>query len=98
MDLKEAVLSWFEVDEDRITEEDCEALFAAFADQPPEVLRQLRHDRMVQLVAAVIQARPGMKFHDLKNFYPFPSSAEVKAAQASLDPNQSAEVSRTHQG
>lgn len=93
-DLKQKVLDWFAQDEDRITEP--EDLLEAFSGEDPEALKQIRRDEVVRLVAENIKEMPHLKFHDLKNFYPFPTSKEVKLAQAQLDPEISPEVQRKH--
>ena len=82
MDLKAEVLAWLEADEDRI--EEPELLLEAFAAQDKDQVLAVRLERVMELVQENLTAYPDAKFHDLKNMYPYPSSAELKAAQALL--------------
>lgn len=93
-DLKQRVLDWLGEHEDHITEP--EDLLEAFKDEDPEELQAIRQEEVVRLVAENIKEMPHLKFHDLKSYYPFPSSKEVKLAQAQLDPEASPEVQKKH--
>ncbi|OGH00155.1 MAG: hypothetical protein A2600_13620 [Candidatus Lambdaproteobacteria bacterium RIFOXYD1_FULL_56_27] len=94
MDFKARVLAWLAEDEDRIVEES--ELLEAFQEADPALLKEIRRERVVEMVAQNIKEMPHLKFHDLKNYYPFPTSAEVKAAQAKLDPSLTPEPAKRH--
>ncbi|MDT8446845.1 MAG: hypothetical protein RRB13_08110 [bacterium] len=94
MELKDRLLAWFAEDSDRITEP--EDLAEAFPEDDPAALAAIREEEMVRLVAENLRERPGLKFHDYKNLYPFPSSAELKLAQAVVDPEAAGELKKRH--
>lgn len=95
MSLKAKLKTWFEGDDDRMTEDrDHQLLLSAFPEESPDRLKALKEEIFLDLVIDNLKTMPNLKFHAQKDFFPFPTSEQLQKAMALLEPQR--ELKKKH--